>query len=255
MASKKSARRAVHILVTKRTMCIITLRRTLCALARATFPLCIFGRKAFENAIAISFDVLLSAVVALGCRRPRPPCGVGDRVPGLTPRHYRAAQISLCRPKRALGTQLVRIQSLRSSDLRPQARTARHRPSRFRPTERPGSPSRYRREKKTCRLLSRHTNVAYAPNMTCTTGEARMAKMVWSKPWYRSRGIWGAIIGAAGTGHGLWAGILPCGAWQTFHNYSAAALTLYGAYLAFVGRRTASQPIHIFWRRQVELPE
>jgi len=82
-----------------------------------------------------------------------------------------------------------------------------------------------------------------------------MTKVVWSKPWYRSRGIWGAILGGAGTAYGLWAGILPCGSWQTIHNYASAAVTMYGAYLAFVGRRTASQPIHIFWRHQVHLPD
>jgi hypothetical protein len=82
-----------------------------------------------------------------------------------------------------------------------------------------------------------------------------MAKLVWSKPWYRSRGVWGAILGAAGTGYGLWAGLLPCGTLQTFHNYASAAVTLYGAYLAFVGRRSASQPIHILWRQQVEVPD
>jgi hypothetical protein len=80
-----------------------------------------------------------------------------------------------------------------------------------------------------------------------------MSKIVWSKPWYRSRGIWGALLGGAGTVYGLWAGILPCGVWQTTHNYASAAVTLYGAYLAFVGRRTAAQPIHFFWRRQVEV--
>lgn len=82
-----------------------------------------------------------------------------------------------------------------------------------------------------------------------------MAKLVWSKPWYRSRGIWGAILGAAGTGYGLWAGLLPCGALQSFHSYTSAAVTLYGAYLSFVGRRAASHPIHILWRRQVESSE
>ena len=82
-----------------------------------------------------------------------------------------------------------------------------------------------------------------------------MTKIVWSKPWYRSRGIWGAILGAAGTAYGLWATVLPCGIEQTAHNYLSAAVTLWGAYLAFVGRRGASQPIHIFWRRQVEVDD
>jgi hypothetical protein len=82
-----------------------------------------------------------------------------------------------------------------------------------------------------------------------------MSKFVWSKAWYRSRGIWGAILGGAGTIYGLWSGLLPCGTWQSVHNYTSAAVTLYGAYLAFVGRRTASQPIHIFWKHQVEVPD
>jgi hypothetical protein len=74
----------------------------------------------------------------------------------------------------------------------------------------------------------------------------------WSKPWYRSRGVWGAILGAVGTVYGLWAGLLPCGFWQSVHNYASAAVTLYGALLAFVGRRSASQPIHFLWRYRVE---
>jgi len=82
-----------------------------------------------------------------------------------------------------------------------------------------------------------------------------MAKIVWSKPWYRSRGIWGAILGATGTVYGLWATALPCGPEQTAHNYLSAAVTMWGAYLAFVGRRDASQPIHIFWRRKVEVDD
>jgi hypothetical protein len=82
-----------------------------------------------------------------------------------------------------------------------------------------------------------------------------MSKTVWSKPWYRSRGVWGAILGASGTIYGLWATLLPCGDIQTLHNYASSAVTLYGSYLAFVGRRTASQPIHFFWRRQVEIPD
>ena len=80
-------------------------------------------------------------------------------------------------------------------------------------------------------------------------------KLVWTKPWYRSRGVWGAILAAAGTIYGLYATALPCSGWQAFHNYAAAAVTLYGAYLAFVGRRTASQPIHIFWRYQKEVAD
>lgn len=79
-----------------------------------------------------------------------------------------------------------------------------------------------------------------------------MTNTVWSKPWYRSRGVWGAILGAVGTCYGLWAGLLPCGSLQTLHNYASAGVTLYGAYLAFVGRRTASQPIHFLWRYEVE---
>lgn len=86
-------------------------------------------------------------------------------------------------------------------------------------------------------------------------GRKRVTKIVWSKPWYRSRGVWGAILGAVGTGYGLWANLLPCGPLQMAHNYASAAVTLYGAYLAFVGRRTASQPIHIFWRRKVEVSD
>lgn len=78
-----------------------------------------------------------------------------------------------------------------------------------------------------------------------------MTKIVWSKPWYRSRGIWGALLGVAGTAYGLWATVLPCGFEQTAHNYASAAVTLYAAYLAFVGRRSASQPVHVFWRRKV----
>lgn len=80
-------------------------------------------------------------------------------------------------------------------------------------------------------------------------------KLVWTKAWYRSRGVWGAILAATGTIYGLYATTLPCGAWQAFHNYAAAAVTLYGAYLAFVGRRTASQPIHIFRRYQKEVAD
>lgn len=79
--------------------------------------------------------------------------------------------------------------------------------------------------------------------------------LVWSKPWYRSRGVWGALLGAGGTIYGLWGATLPCGTAQTFHNYASAAITLYAAYLAFVGRRTASQPIHFLWRHQVEVPD
>lgn len=79
-----------------------------------------------------------------------------------------------------------------------------------------------------------------------------MEQVHWSKPWYRSRGVWGAILGATGTVYGLWAGLLPCGTLQTFHNFASAAVTLYGALLAFVGRRTASQPIHIFWKYRVD---
>lgn len=79
--------------------------------------------------------------------------------------------------------------------------------------------------------------------------------LVWSKPWYRSRGVWGAILGAAGTVYGLWGATLPCGSVQTFHNYLSSAVTLYAAYLAFVGRRTASQPIHFLWRHQVDVSD
>ena len=79
--------------------------------------------------------------------------------------------------------------------------------------------------------------------------------LVWTKPWYRSRGIWGSILAAGGTLYGLYATALPCGDWQTIHNYASSAVALYGAYLAFVGRRTASQPIHIFWRNQREVPD
>ncbi|NOT42657.1 MAG: hypothetical protein HOP13_19445 [Alphaproteobacteria bacterium] len=79
-----------------------------------------------------------------------------------------------------------------------------------------------------------------------------MTHMTYSKPWYRSRGIWGAILGAAGTIYGLWAAALPCGPEQTLHNYASAAITMYGAYLAFVGRKTAAQPVHFFWRRKVD---
>ncbi len=82
-----------------------------------------------------------------------------------------------------------------------------------------------------------------------------LTQTVWSKPWYRSRGIWGAILGAGGTIYGLWATVLPCGQEQTIHNFASAAVTMYGAYLAFVGRTSASQPIHIFWRRRVEVPD
>jgi hypothetical protein len=85
--------------------------------------------------------------------------------------------------------------------------------------------------------------------------EICLTKIVWSKAWYRSRGIWGAILGASGTLYGLWATALPCGFEQTAHNYASAAITLYAAYLAFVGRRTASQPVHFLWRRQVEVPD
>jgi hypothetical protein len=79
-----------------------------------------------------------------------------------------------------------------------------------------------------------------------------VTQTTWSKPWYRSRGIWGAILGAAGTIYGLWATVLPCGTEQTLHNYGSAAVTMYGAYLAFVGRKTASQPVHFFWRRKID---
>jgi hypothetical protein len=76
---------------------------------------------------------------------------------------------------------------------------------------------------------------------------------VWTKPWHQSRGIWGAILGGAATAWGLWAATLPCGFWQDFHNYASAALTLYAAYLAFMGRRHAHQPIHFFRRHQKEV--
>lgn len=78
-------------------------------------------------------------------------------------------------------------------------------------------------------------------------------KVVWSKPWYRSRGVWGALLGASATIYGLYATALPCGVVQDVHNYAAGALALYGSYLAFMGRRTASQPIHIFWPYQKEV--
>ena len=74
----------------------------------------------------------------------------------------------------------------------------------------------------------------------------------WSKPWYCSRGVWGAILGTAGTLYGLWAGLLPCGLWQSVHNYASAAISLYGALLAFVGRASANQPIHFLWRYRVD---
>jgi hypothetical protein len=77
--------------------------------------------------------------------------------------------------------------------------------------------------------------------------------LVWSKPWYRSRGVWGSIFAAAGTAYGLYANVLPCGPLQMFHNYASAAVTLYGAWLAFIGRKTASHPIHFFWRYQKEV--
>jgi len=80
-------------------------------------------------------------------------------------------------------------------------------------------------------------------------------KLVWTKPWYRSRGVWGSILAAAGTAYGLYATALPCGPLQTLHNYASAGITLYGAYLAFVGRRTASHPIHFFWRYQKEVED
>ncbi len=79
-----------------------------------------------------------------------------------------------------------------------------------------------------------------------------MTHLVWTKPWYRSRGVWGSILAFVGTFYGLYTTVLPCGPWQTFHNYASAAVTLYGAYLAFVGRASASQTIHFFWRTQVE---
>ena len=82
-----------------------------------------------------------------------------------------------------------------------------------------------------------------------------MTHVRWSKPWYRSRGIWGAILGAAGTIYGLWATVLPCGPEQMVHNYASAAVTMYAAYLAFVGRKTASQPVHFLWRRKVEVSD
>jgi hypothetical protein len=82
-----------------------------------------------------------------------------------------------------------------------------------------------------------------------------LTKTTWSKPWYRSRGIWGAFFGFVGTIYGLWATVLPCGSEQMLHNYLSAAVTFYGAYLAFVGRTSASQPVHIFWRRKVEVPD
>ena len=77
--------------------------------------------------------------------------------------------------------------------------------------------------------------------------------IVWSKPWYRSRGVWGSIFAAAGTIYGFWATALPCGPAQLFHGYASAAITLYGAWLSFVGRRTASQPIHFLWRYEKEV--
>jgi hypothetical protein len=76
---------------------------------------------------------------------------------------------------------------------------------------------------------------------------------VWSKPWYRSRGVWGSIFAAAGTAYSLYPTVLPCGVWHTVHTYAGAAVTLYGAYLAFVGRKTASQPIHFLWRYEKEV--
>lgn len=78
-------------------------------------------------------------------------------------------------------------------------------------------------------------------------------EMVWSKPWYNSRGVWGSILAFAGTGYGLWASTLACGPAQTFHNYASVAVALIGSYYAFVGRRTASQPIHFLWRYQKEV--
>lgn len=59
-------------------------------------------------------------------------------------------------------------------------------------------------------------------------------------------------MGFAGTIYGLWAAALPCGSEQMLHNYASAAVTIYGAYLAFVGRKTASQPVHFLWRHQVD---
>lgn len=67
--------------------------------------------------------------------------------------------------------------------------------------------------------------------------------------------MWGALLAAAGTIYGLYATVSPCGEWQTVHNYASAGVALYGSYLAFIGRRTASQPIHIFWRYQKEVPD
>jgi hypothetical protein len=75
-------------------------------------------------------------------------------------------------------------------------------------------------------------------------------RLVWSKPWYRSRGVWGSIFATIGTVYGLWATALPCGPIQTAHGYASAAVALYGSYLAFIGRKTASHPIHFLSQRR-----
>lgn len=77
-------------------------------------------------------------------------------------------------------------------------------------------------------------------------------EIVYSKAWYRSRGVWGSLLAAAGTGYGFWALALPCGFWESFHGYASSALALLGSLLSFIGRTSASQPIHFFWRYKVE---
>lgn len=80
-----------------------------------------------------------------------------------------------------------------------------------------------------------------------------MAKSVWTKPWYRSRGIWGSLLAGFATLYGLWTVTLPCGVYEHVHEVLSSGLGLFGAYLAFVGRKTAQQPIHFLWpvRREI----
>ena len=77
-------------------------------------------------------------------------------------------------------------------------------------------------------------------------------EQIWSKVWYRSRGVWGSLMGVSGTAYGIWANFLPCGFWESFHGIASAGIGMLGALFAFVGRTNASQPIHFLWRYRVE---
>lgn len=70
---------------------------------------------------------------------------------------------------------------------------------------------------------------------------ARVA-FVRSKAWYRSRGTWGSVIGAAAAAVGYW----DQATGTDEHMLAALIGGAFGAILSFIGRWDAYRPIHLF---------